>query len=63
MKISPLTSWLGFLNVPKYLGAGATAVVSGPAGAGAGVVTTSMVQIRKLIHIRLEQCKIKYKIR
>ena len=48
------------MNVPKYLGAGATAVVSGPAGAGAGVVTTSMVHIRKLIHICLEQCNTIY---
>ena len=45
MKISPLTSWLGFLNVPKYLGAGATAVVAGAGVAGgAGVVATSIVK-------------------
>ena len=37
--MSPLTSWLGFLKVPKYFGAGATAVVAGAgvvAGAAAG---------------------------
>ena len=39
--MSPLTSWLGFLNVPKYFGVGATAVVAG-AGVvgGTGVVAT-----------------------